>query len=143
MTKALALRNVGNPSEIVLLDTAHGTFSHQANSTLDVQGNYMLKGVNEFAVFADHGDLYFQWNDRRWALHGIGARISYSHDFHRKVTKFSVDDESIEYQSWWAGDNTFNINIPERDEDEDYLAYVANLAQNEAMQQNLLRSWRT
>ena len=142
MNKTVRLRNVNSPQEIVVLNTVHGTFSHPLpNRDEHVHGNYMTVGGQEFGVFASDNNLYFQWNSRRRKLHGLGPRVTYVHDFRGKTTSFSVDDERIQYPAWWIVDTTFDPSMHERDEDEDFLAYVADLAKNDELQKTLIQSW--
>ena len=141
MKKTVLLKKANFPSELVALDTERGTFSPAPGGAREVHGNCMSFAGQEFGVFASDGDLYFQWNSRRWSLRGLGARVKYEHDFQRKTTIFSIDGERIEYVAWWVGDVTFDPGLPERDEDEDFLAYVARLARDDGLQQSLIKAW--
>lgn len=141
MKNTVLLKKVNSPSELFALDTGSGTFSPAPGEARQVHGNFMPIAGQEFGVFASDGDLYFQWNSRRWSLRGLGARVKYQHDFQRKTTIFSIDGERIEYVAWWVGDVSFDPSLPERDEDEDFLAYVAHLARDAGLQQSLIKAW--
>lgn len=142
MKKFIRLKKVNRPHETVVLDTENGQFSPQLpGEAADSQGNYMSIAGQDFSVFAADNHLYFQWNRKRWNLQDLGPKVKYAHDIPGKTTTFSVDDEHIRYPAWWVGDATFDPSLPERDEDEDFLAYVANLAQNQALQKMLIQSW--
>jgi hypothetical protein len=74
--KVIQLKKVARPQESVVLDTETGAFSVSPSlGTNDVQGNYMSVAGQEFGVFASDGGLYFQWNSKRWNLHGLEARM--------------------------------------------------------------------
>ncbi len=141
MKKTVQLKKINRPNEIVVLDIERGTVSPKQDATTDICGNYTDFEGQEFGVFALNGALYFQWNNRRWNFQGLGPKVKYEHNFQRKTTSFSIDGESIEYPAWWVGDPTFDPNLPERDEDEDFLAYISNLARNDGLQKILIQTW--
>ncbi len=105
------------------------------------QGNMHSVGGHTFALYADGGQLYFQWNRRRWNLRDPDLKIKYRHDFEAKSSVFSANDASLAYPAWWRDDPAFNPNIPEYDEDEDYLAYVFSVKNNLELQKALKRTW--
>ena len=86
-------------------------------------------------------NLYFQWNQARWNFKDLALAVRYQHDFPKKVTMFSIGDVAIEYPAWWACDPTFDPSVPERDEDEDFYAYVASLAHDGPLRQTLIDGW--
>jgi hypothetical protein len=101
---------------------------------------YTLQG-NTFALYAQEGVLYFQWNKRRWDIVSLCPIISYRHDFQRRTTTFSIEDMKIEYPAWWKDDPAFDPCIPERDEEEDYLGYICAVSQSKTLQQALAQGW--
>jgi hypothetical protein len=141
MNKLIQLKNIINPQEIIMLDTDLATFTALPNGSPSVQGSYSKIDGDELGVFADGGNLFFQWNKQRWNFKDLSSKIRYGHDFKKKLTTFSVEDRSIQYPSWWADDPTFDPSVPERDEDEDFFAYVASLASNDGLQKILINSW--
>lgn len=141
MKKLLNLKKINRPTELMVLDTEQGVFSTQTEECNVTNGSYLNVGGHEFAIFAADQNLFFQWEKMRWNFKELKHSIRYAHDFQRKVTIFSVDGKRLEYPAWWVGDITFDPNIPERDEDEDILAYVANLAKNEELQTVLIKKW--
>lgn len=141
MNKIVHLKEIFKPNDIVVLDTMSGRFGRQSSEAVHIQGNYCVMADQEVSVFTADGNLYFQWNDRRWNLKGLASAVRYVHDFQGRMTSFSVGDVTIRYRAWWADDPTFEPNEPERDEDEDFFAYVASLAHNESLQRILIDSW--
>ncbi|MEN7433113.1 hypothetical protein VA599_20440 [Chromobacterium sp. TRC.1.1.SA] len=141
MKKNIVLKKATYPHEIVILDAESGRFSMQPAVDSIVQGNYAVVCGDEFGVFATGKNLYFQWNDKCWNFQDIGLMVKYQHDLQRGVTRFSIGDAVIEYPAWWVGDIDFDPNVPERDEDEDFLGYVAHLACDEDLQLVLINSW--
>ena len=81
-----------------------------------------------------------QFGVQRWPLDG-SVVVNYTHDFDKKTTTFSIGDFSIEYEAWWAFDPTYNKFAPERDEDEDPLAYVYALRMDAQRRGELVRRW--
>jgi hypothetical protein len=90
-----------------------------------------------FALHADQGALWLQWNERRWPLAGV--RLTYGHDLAAETTTFTADGQAITYPAWWRGDPTFEPLIPEEDEMQDWLAYVMAVKGDEALQATLLQ----
>ncbi|WP_371766657.1 hypothetical protein [Massilia sp.] len=124
-----------------MLDTALGIFIPQLGTAPTVQGNYCVVAGQELSVFAADKNLYFQWNNSRWNFKDLASKVRYTHDFQDKTTSFSIGDMAVRYPAWWADDPTFDPNEPERDEGEDFFAYIASLAHNDLVQQNLINSW--
>lgn len=141
MNKTIQLQKIAKPNDIVALDTTRGIFTAQQGNPQFVQGNYVSVDGQELSVFAADKNLFFQWNDRRWNFKDLASTVRYYHDFPTKTTTFSIDNVTIQYPAWWANDPTFDPNEPERDEDEDFFAYVAGLAHNDSLQRNLINSW--
>lgn len=93
-----------------------------------------------FCLYAEHGNLMLQVGVRRWPLDG-SVVVNYTHDFDKKATTFSIGDFSVEYEAWWAFDPTYNKFAPERDEDEDPLAYVYALRMDAQRRSELVKRW--
>lgn len=141
MKKSIVLRTVTHPQELVVLDTEQGRFTIQPVGYQAPQGNYATINGEEFGIFSADKQLYFQWNHKRWNFQDLNNKIEYQHDFQQGVTRFSIQDTAIEYQAWWVGDPIFDPNLPERDEEEDFLGYITYLARDENLQQILIHSW--
>lgn len=141
MERAIHLKNIAKPKDVVVLDTMLGKFFPGLNSAQIVRGNYFAVRDQEMSVFLSDSILYFQWNDKRWSFTDLAPVVKYGHNFQEKLTEFAIGDVAIEYPAWWASDPTFDPNMPERDEDEDLFAYVASLAHNGALQRTLIKSW--
>ncbi|KAF0813411.1 hypothetical protein IGB42_02340 [Andreprevotia sp. IGB-42] len=141
MKKTIVLRTVIHPQKTVVLDTEQGKFAIHAVEDQVAKGNYAVVNGDEFSVFSMDKQLYFQWNTKRWNFRGLGDKVEYRHDFQNGITIFSIEDTMIEYPAWWVGDPIFDPNLPERDEEEDFLGYVAYLAGDGNLQQRLIQSW--
>jgi hypothetical protein len=141
MKKFICLKKIVSPNETVLLDTESGTFNVRPGSSEQVQGNYIALYGHEVSIFATDKNLFLQWGTERWNFKDVRPILKYEHDFNNKTTFFSVGDKAIRYLAWWADDPTFDPNLPERDEDEDFFGYVARLADDEQFRQVLIQSW--
>jgi len=93
-----------------------------------------------FSLYAEDGNLMLQLGVRRWPLDGSVA-VNYTHDFNKKTTTFSIGNFSVEYDAWWAFDPAYNKFAPERDEDEDPLAYVYALRNDDQRRSEVVRRW--
>lgn len=93
-----------------------------------------------FSLYAEGEDLMLQLGVQRWRLDGSVA-VNYTHDFDAKTTTFLIGDFSIEYEAWWAFDPTHNKFVPERDEEEDPLAYVYALRMDARRRRELVKRW--
>jgi hypothetical protein len=106
-----------------------------------IQGNYVSAEGHELSAFAADGNLFFQWNKKRWSFNDLPGKIAYRHDLQNKMTTFSVESESIQYPAWWRDDPGFSPFLPERDEDEDFFGYIFSLAHDQELQKILIKSW--
>jgi hypothetical protein len=144
MARQILLKRGRGPREALLLDIDTGR-SMPAGVSAVTKGHGTLATVagQTFALYADTGMLFFQWNERRWPLAAPDLRLGYSHDLQTQETTFSAADKAIAYPAWWRGDATFDPLVPERDAHEDYLAYVVATQADPAVQQSLLRAWNS
>ena len=116
-------------------------FTFQSVGTQAIQGSCAVINEEKFGVFAMDNQLYFQWGHKRWNFQDLDSKIKYQHDYQRGVTRFSIESAVVEYQAWWVGDPIFDPNLPERDEEEDFLGYVSYLARDGNLRKNLIKSW--
>lgn len=130
------------PDEFVELNTTTGEFAATSEKHRTPRGNYMRIEGQDIAVFAADRQLFLQWGRRRWRFDDPGE-ASYFHDFVDGSTTFSIDDSVVHYRAWWVGDPTFEPGVPERDEQEDDFAYLANLIKDGELQRALIDSWST
>lgn len=142
-----------NPNEIVLnrifgqcgrvhFDVKTGA-AHPCPETdlRKAKGNLNSVVGHTFALYVENGVLYVQCDNRRWDMATPDLHISYGHDFQNGTTIFAIDGTKVSYPAWWVGDPRFDPNIPERDEDEDYLGYILSVRQQPQLQQSLITSW--
>ncbi len=128
--------------EVAWLDTTTGrTTSTVVPAGTRHRGNVTRVAGHTFALYADAGVLYFQWDERRWPFSPDGAPLMYVHDLDKKTTTFSVDGKSVEYPAWWRDDPLFDPLVPERDQEEDDLGYYAALQENIDLQEAMLKAW--
>ncbi len=140
MTRQIMVKNGRGPRAALLLDVDTGRVAPSGLSP-DTPGHgtaAVIEGQT-FAVYADGGTLWLQWNDARWPLAAADVRLKYMHDLDAATTTFSVNDRSFTYPAWWRDDPAFEPLLPEEDEHHDYLAYVVAVKQDPSLQQSLLR----
>jgi hypothetical protein len=125
---------------LLLLDVATGQL-RPAPAQARKQGNLAQAEGHTFALYADAGVLYFQWDDHRWPILSPDVRVRYAHDLARKTTTFAVNDRVLEYPAWWRDDPQFEPLHPEADEDFDPLGYYAALKREPERLERLLRRW--
>jgi hypothetical protein len=116
------------------LDIATGRLTLATGDAGARRGSASTIGDATFALYADAGTLWFQWNDRRWDLADPGLQLTYGHHLAQRTTTFTASDQSITYPAWWIDDPAFEPMIPEQDRQEDYLAYVVFLKDNPDLQ---------
>jgi len=140
MARAILLHRVQGPGhDALLLDADSGRLT-PVDSSPDTRahGTYATIAGQVFALYADAGALWLQWNARRWPL--ATTQLQYSHDLDAETTTFSADGHSFTYPAWWRGDPTFEPLVPERDEHEDWLAYVMVVQSEPRLQASMLRN---
>ena len=141
MNNHVVLSNMFGASGVCLLTTNTGEISPCKEIGRRSQGNFHTIGDSIFALYVENGSLFFQWDKRRWELSGLSIQMSYGHNIQNKSSVFIIEEQSIEYPAWWASDPTFDPNIPERDEEEDYLAYVFAVWNQPELQHALTVAW--
>ncbi len=143
MNRSVVVASLSDSSDQLLsLDTATGQTTPVAPGTRAVkQGNSANVDGHVFALYAENGTLWFQWDARRWLFLADDLPVRYSHDLANKTTTFSVADQSITYEAWWSDDPLFDPLIPERDEEMDNLGYYYALKSEPERLQRLLARW--
>ncbi|WP_157381660.1 hypothetical protein [Burkholderia ubonensis] len=112
----------------------------EQGEALPLRGTWNPVEEMNFCMYAEDGRLYLQLEARRWEINNQEL-VYYRHNFDRKTTTFRISDLNIEYEAWWAFDPTFNKFAPERDADEDFLAYVYELSKDEKKRAGLIGRW--
>ncbi len=142
MGRQILVKRSRGPRETLLLDVDTGR-SVPSGAAPDAKGHGTLAIVEGqlFALYADGGALWLQWNERRWPFASPALRLGYRHDMAAAETTFSANDRTITYPAWWRDDPTFDPLIPEQDALEDYLGYVVATQGDAQLQQSLLRAW--
>ena len=142
MSQQVIVDPLSGASGLLALDTATGRATPLAAGTRAVkQGNSTIVDGHTFALYAQDGTLWFQWDARRWPFLAEDLPVRYSHDLAHKTTTFSVADQSITYEAWWSDDPQFEPLIPERDEEMDNLGYYYALKREPQRLQRLLARW--
>ncbi|WP_172806696.1 hypothetical protein [Endozoicomonas arenosclerae] len=102
------------------------------------------------AIFPENGNLICQINSIKWHLLDDDVDVEYFHDYHKKTTKFSIKNNKnnfdINYKSWWANRDDFDINpmaasSEEENSEEDIFGYIKMLKDNQDSASNLNRLW--
>ena len=101
-------------------------------------GTALVVDGQAFALYADDGTLWLQWDATRWPVAEHGLELRYAHDLHAASTTFSVNGRAITYPAWWRGDPAFEPLWPEEDERHDWFAYVMAVKESPSLQAALL-----
>lgn len=126
----IIVRTLPNRPRLVL-DKSTGTLTPvTGREAMPVRGFAFPMEGRTFVQYAEDGRLFLQLGEQRWEI-GSSTNVSYGHNFDDKTTTFTIDGFSVEYEAWWAHDPTFNKFAPERDQDEDPLAYLYHLYKND------------
>jgi hypothetical protein len=142
MPRQLLLKRARGPRGTLLFDVATGRTAPAGDvAGARAQGTQATVAEQSFALYAEQGELWFQWNERRWPLAAPDLQLSYAHDLAAAATTFTAGDRSITYPAWWRGDPAFDPLVPEQDEQEDYLAYVVAVWSDPLLQASLLDAW--
>lgn len=104
----------------------------------------MLPGVS-------WGKLLLQIGQERVVLGDPGVKLEYCHDWEAGMTMFSAvvaDGRAVRitYRSWWAelGLDADDVRfVPERDEEEDYMAFIVAVSSDAGAVQRLVDRWAT
>lgn len=124
----------------LVLDKLTGVLHPAAGEVAPFRGCANRVEERIFSLYAEDGCLILQLGVQRWPLDG-SVTVNYTHNFHKKTTTFSIGNFSVEYEAWWAFDPTYNKFAPERDEDEDPLAYVYALRMDAQRRRELIKRW--
>ena len=142
MSQHVIVEPLRGPAGLLALDTAAGTATPVDPAAPAVkQGNATRVSGHTFALYADGGMLWFQWDTRRWPFLADDLAVRYAHDLVARTTTFAVGDQSVTYPAWWRDDPLFDPLIPERDEEEDDLGYYAALRREPERLRRLLARW--
>ena len=140
MPRHIFVKRVQGPLVTGRFDIDKGLFTPvDPTSVIRTHGTLAIVQGNTFALYADAGTLWLQWNERRWPMADVD--VMYEHDLDEQTTTFTVADRSVTYPAWWRGDPTFEPLIPEEDEVHDWLAYAAVVNSDKDMQARMLKSW--
>lgn len=100
------------------------------------------------ALYADRGELVLQIERDRFPV--SSAELGYAHSWDDGTTTFSAsyagNSATVTYPAWWAeaGVEQWEVRaVPERDEEEDNLAWIARgLVEDASEQRRLLSDWQ-
>lgn len=140
MKHEVVLSKIFDRSERALLDIVTGELK-AADQAAKPVGNCRVEAGHTYALYADGGVLYVQRDAQRWPIASPEVNMRYGHDLDKETTTFDLVGHSIAYPAWWKDDPTFEPAIPERDEEEDYLAYLVSVWQQPDLQETLLKAW--
>ena len=142
MNQTVVVEPLSGTSSLVALDVATGRAVPVDPAVPAIkQGNATSVDGHTFALYAEGGTLWFQWDAQRWPFLADDLPVRYSHDLANKTTTFAVGDQSITYEAWWSDDPLFDPLIPERDEEMDNLGYYYALKSEPERLQRLLTRW--
>lgn len=122
----IVVRTLPNRPRLVLEKPTGRLTPATGSEALPVRGFAFPVEGKTFVQYAEDGRMYLQLEAQRWEI-GPASNVSYGHNFEKKTTTFTINEFGVEYEAWWAHDPTFNKFAPERDQDEDPLAYVYHL----------------
>jgi len=106
-------------------------------------GNFHIEAGHVYALYAQGGVLYVQCDALRWPVGAPELTMGYGHDLEQQTTSFVLAGHRIVYPAWWANDPAFEPLIPERDEGEDYCAYLVSVWRQPGLQRSLCDAWST
>lgn len=141
------LLNSPNP-ELAVYDDASGEVVDRVPRGDRRDGNCYAVAERWVALYADGGGLILQIGTEKFALDAGATKLEYHHDWRAGETHFAASDPArrvaLRYPSWWAkiGLKPAQVKFePERDEDEDNLAYIYEVWKDPAQQQRLATLW--
>lgn len=114
---------------LLLLDTATGRLA-EAEPGATKRGCVTVLEGRVFALYADEGALYFQWDEDRWPMGIAAPAMHHGQDMAARTSTFAVGDRCITYPAWWAGDATYDPLAGGPDADYDDLAWFADLSRD-------------
>lgn len=133
---------------LISFDDVDGSFKHQLPYSPGWTGRLIRLEGRHAALYADDDSLVFQVGKQRFRLHARNVSAEYRHDWKSGDTVFSISDGSsewtIRYASWWSLRGIAAVDVqftPERDEEEDVLAFVFALANDRGVATRLARQW--
>jgi|GEM_PF-1296989 len=140
---AIIVKQLFDPIKTFILQKDSGTLEeYKGTSPLPSQGNCHILGDNVFSLYCDESRLFFQWNHSCWNLAERTLKVEYHHDFKNQKTRFSIDGNDIAYDAWWLDDPAFDLNLPELDEEKDYLGYIYSVYKQPSLQEKLISNWQ-
>lgn len=128
-------------------DDINGAVVGVAESTISV-GICRFVGTTSLAFYAANDALVLQLGSLKFPMDSSATKLDYRHDWGSGMTTFTVSGsagiQKLTYQAWWselglaADDVQFE---PERDEEEDYLAFIFAAWKDSDLSQRLLGGW--
>lgn len=133
---------------LISFDDVDGSVMHQLPYSPGWTGRLLRLAAGNAALYADDDSLVFQAGKQRFRLHARQVSAEYQHEWRTGDTIFSISDAatewSIRYTSWWRLRGIAALDVqftPERDEEEDVLAFVFALANDRVAATRLARRW--
>ena len=140
MNNQVVLSKIFGRRERVLFDVVTGEIK-PTSQTQKIDGNFHIEAGHVYALYAEGGLLYVQRDTLRWPIDSPEVQMVYGHDLGKQTTSFTLCGHRIDYPAWWQGDPTFEPMEPERDEEEDYLAYLVSVWRQPELQRSLRAAW--
>ena len=144
--KHYLLQYVGK--DLLVFDDVRGELVGRAPSTESANGNYYKAGDSAVALYAVERELYMQIQTTKFLLSDATMTIDYEHDFNRRTTKVRVSDAQasveLEYEAWWSQLGLAPDDVmfaPERDAEEDQLAFLRDMLNNASWHHRMLEKW--
>ncbi|WP_028294860.1 hypothetical protein [Oceanobacter kriegii] len=117
-----------------------------AEAQPDVSGCLFALPHQACAIYRQDQQLVLQINHRIWHLNSDDCEVKYLHCVSSGTTTFTIADtissKDITYTAWWQKLGLSRPGQPEEDEQHDFFAYVAEVANNAELQQSLLTHWK-
>jgi hypothetical protein len=133
---------------LISFDDVDGSVMHQLPYSPGWTGRLLRLEAGYAALYAVDDSLVFQVGRQRFHLHAGDVSADYQHEWKSGDTIFSISDGSsqwvIRYASWWSLRGIAALDVqfsPERDEEEDVLAFVFALANDRLAASKLARRW--
>ncbi|MCH9684369.1 MAG: hypothetical protein K0V04_23240 [Deltaproteobacteria bacterium] len=141
------LRRVPTESPVEF-DDAHGRVIGVAPDGSIPRGTFYRAGDAVVALYAENDALVLQIAESKFDLTSPGVKLEYWHNWHDGRTTFIASGPSarqqIVYPAWWA---ELHLNVqdvqfaPERDEEEDVVAYIVATWRDPDAARRLASKW--
>jgi hypothetical protein len=140
-------RIVRSGTKLAAFDDERGEVVEWLNAGVRANGIVSSVGGKWVALYADEGELVLQIGLDRFPL--PTSQLTYEHNWNDGTTTFGAASgeraASVTYAAWWAeaGVDPWQVRaVPERDEEEDNLAWIARSLPSDASERRrVLSDW--